>query len=197
MTYIASAILAFVYRLRGGGFMKLSDLVCRVIWGVSLAASYIAIHRTSANLCFAASIVPSAVVSLMFIPHAYCQNMGRWPTPQHKWPSFYMPVLTDTEWQAAGVSGRTAYDFFSMLGVGFFRALIVFTPLCLIQYVQGRPPELYCAIEAVTAISIFQSVAYLVGWHIPFSAGSSLTKNSTEWSEFLTGAIYALGVLFI
>ena len=182
-TAIASIFTAFAYRLRGGGWFPLSDWEYRLIWGavLTLAALFL-----GANYLYAIALIPLAY-AFMLVPHAYCMNIGRWPSPQKKWPSFYLPTLTDAQWAALPQWTRAGYDVVSMASVGFIRGMIAFAPTVVFYSVIN-------ALLAAVTIGVLQAAAYFVGWYVPFTVTSSLTKHSTEWGEFFTGASWALAL---
>lgn len=185
---------ALVYRFRGGGFFSTGhDWIVRLVWGSSLIITYLALNYAEPDYFYAASILGTAYLA-MLVPHAFCQNMGRWPTAQKEWPAFFLPELTDLQWTALPGPARTLYDFLAMAGVAAFRGLFVFTPFLLSAYLQHGQIELAGVLRACGTIIVFQPLAYLVGWYVPFSVGGSLTKNTTEWCEFLNGAAWAVAV---
>ena len=92
-----------------------------------------------------------------------------------------------------GAFARGAYDFGGMMGVGLFRGLVVFAPFAATQYGFHAHIALDGVIRAIGALVIGQALAYLVGWFCPINL-PSLTKNSTEWAEFFTGAVYGVAL---
>ena len=74
-----------------------ADSYARLVWAASLTLAYL----DKQNWQLWAIWIMAAVYISMLIPHAYCQNMGKWPTPQKGWPSFLFPTWTDAEWTAA------------------------------------------------------------------------------------------------
>lgn len=187
---LALPIGAIGYRLRGGGYVTLpGTFAARAAWGIIFGLCYLLAFTTGIL-----SLIPAALVgvlgmlSVMLVPHAYCQNMGTWPTPQKNWPSFFIPEPSPATWTAWPQWKRTAYDFACMLCVGLWRGLIVFAPSVIFWGVTN-------AIVGVLSISLLQALSYLIGMYIPFSLPSVQTK-SNEWGEFLTGAAWvaALGL---
>ena len=198
--FFNSAMCAFAYRIRGGGWFQFgSDIPVRIMWGFSLCVAYalnsIAGFPPIPNVipAYLALIIPLAYLS-MLVPHGYCMNMGRWLMPQKKYPSFWLPTLEDAEWSALPIFWRTAYDFSSMASVAALRAIIVFAPFILATYLTSGGVPVPNFLRAAAVLVIGQPISYLVGWYVPFSIGSSLTKRSTEWAEFFNGAVWALAM---
>lgn len=191
-TVTLSIVLAFACRLRGGGFVQLHDVEYRFLWGSALALAYIFMNFSHPDMAYALMILPLAYVS-MLIPHGFCQNLGRWPTPQRKWPAFFLPTLTNEEWTGAGMFLRTVYDFLSMMGVGLFRGMVMFLPYLATQYAFHAKIDLHGVIAAVLTLSVGQAVAYLAGWYCPLNF-PSLAKRSTEWCEFGNGLVWGVAL---
>ena len=192
MIYLLTIMLAFAYRIRGGGFVSLDDFEYRSVWGVALSLSYLFLHPNTPDLIYAALLPLLSYVSL-FIPHAYAQNMGRWPTSQNKWPSFFLPDFTQAEWTALPTPVRTFNDFIAMGAVAFFRGAIVFFPLLASDIYVYKENSLHSVILAVVTLVIGQPLAYLLGWYVPLNF-PSLKAKSTEWCEFLNGAVYGVAL---
>jgi hypothetical protein len=187
-------LCAFAYRLRGGGFITTGhDWIVRLIWGLALTLAYFDVCYPWI-LWYLVTIIPTVYVS-MLIPHAYCQNMGRWATPQKKWPSWFLRTLTTAEWTAMPAWARTAYDAMSMGSIGFLRAVLVFAPFALASHFTGGAWQVDRVLLAVGVRTVWQPLAYYFGWLVPFSLGSSLTAYSTEWCEFFDGAGYGVALL--
>jgi hypothetical protein len=184
---VAVPLGAFGYRLRGGGYVTLPGTqLARLLWGIILAVCYLLAFTTGIFSAIpAAVLIVTGFLSVALVPHAYCQNMGTWPTPQKQWPSFFIPEPSDATWTAWPQWKRTAYDFTCMACVGLWRGLIVFLP-----WVWLAPIGSLCG---VVVIMLLQAGAYLVGFYIPFSLPSVQAK-SNEWGEFLTGAAWVLAL---
>lgn len=173
------------YRLRGGGWFAFgSDVPPRIIWGATLCLCFILWHLQAPLYLLA--LIPLAYAS-MLVPHAFCQNMGRWPNPQRKWPAFFLPTLTQEQWDAMSPWKRTLYDMGGMAGVGLFRGLIVFLP-----FLAFRNP--LRVILAVIITTLGMPLAYLLGKYTPFTFGDSLQKNTAMWGEFWTGGVWSIAV---
>lgn len=184
---------AVAYRFRGGGYISTGHTwIARIIWGIAVLIAYLFTHPHDIMWPFVAMLIPLVYVS-MLVPHAFCQNMGRWPTPQKKWPAFFQFTITDAEWTAWPFWHRNKYDFESMVGVGFFRGLAVFAPLLACVYFSGLFVDLIGFWWAMVTLMLGQAIAYTVGWFIPFSIPSCAAK-SNEWGEFLTGAVWVLAI---
>ena len=90
-------LLAAAYRLRGGSWVSLADWEYRLIWGAALIFSYILCVFPDPNPLYVGMLIPLAYLA-MLVPHAYAQNMGRWPTPQNGWPSFFIYTPDQNTW---------------------------------------------------------------------------------------------------
>ena len=190
MTGFMAIVLAFAYRLRGGGFIAMLDFEYRLAWGCALAAAFILLHWDAPDFQYTAILPALAYLSMAFIPHAYCQNIGRWPLPQNKWPSYFLPDLSQAIWDKMPHWLRGIYDMLAMAGVAMFRGSIVFAPYWLTQnYFYGHD-VMSSILKACAVLMIGQPIAYAVGWFVPLSL-PSLSAKSTEWGEWLNGAVYA------
>ena len=196
ITPIIALACALAYRLRGGGWLSLSDWEYRLIWGTVLVAAYMASHFVNPDLAYAVALWPLAYMS-MLIPHAYCMNMGRWPSPQWSWPSFFMPAWSQAQWTAMPAWCRTLNDFVDMASVALLRAVLVFAPLVASTYLLGHQISYEGVLRAVAILAIGQPLGYLIGWWVPLSVGSSLTKRSTEWGEFFNGLVWGLAMVHL
>lgn len=194
MNALLTIALGFAYRCRGGGFFHMLDFEYRILWGSALALAYIFNNATNPDIAYAMLLLPLAYASMAWIPHAYCQNMGRWTSPQWAWPSFFLPRYTQVQWAALPMAARTLYDALAMAGVSFFRSVVVFAPFALSQYAFHARNALGDVLTAMAVLVIGQPVAYLLGWLVPFSIGKSLTAKSTEFGEFLTGLAYGIAL---
>lgn len=184
MGFINAAILAFTYRLRGGGFFSLgSTAIARLVWSASLMLAFLDMRDYQWLVLW---VMIGAYIS-MLIPHAYCQNMGNWPTPQKGWPSFFFPAWTATGWSQAPLWERALYDAGQMGCVALLRGITVFAPFALMgDYAH--------AWHAVMCITFLQPVGYLIGVYAMPVTLPSLTKFSTEWGEAFNGAAWAAAV---
>jgi len=192
----SSLICGLAYRLRGGGFVAFqSSILPRAIWGAVIALAYF-FTATSHSLVrdiYAPLLIFLSYAALM-VPHAYCQNMGRWPVPQNRWPSFFMPTLEQIDWSVMVPWQRFVYDFICMTGVGFFRSLIAFLPFLIVHnLVDGSWPVIQ-VVQAVAVLSVGQPLAYSFGYLMPITIGGSLAQRSTEWGEFFNGMVWAFAV---
>lgn len=193
ITAIISFVMGFLYRLRGGGYLTLdSDVDCRLIWATTMAMAFAAqngVHIWPIIAVFMASFLS------MSVPHAYCQNMGRWSVPQRKWPSFFFPAWTDAGWTAAPLWQRALYDAGQMGMVGFWRGLIVFGSVFLINALNlGTGTAFINLVCGVGAITLLQPIGYLIGCYVMWFNAPSLTKFSPTWGEFWNGVGWGLAV---
>lgn len=180
---------ALAYRVRGGAWIVFGHTsVARLFWTIiGLSAPYFMLGAV--NLYYGLSLVVTGYLS-MLVPHAFAQNMGRWPTPQVRWPAFFLPELTQAQWGALPMFWRTAYDFGGMLGVGFFRGAIVFLPFIFTGWDSFE--VIRAALLAWGAITIGQPVACLLGRFTPITIGSELQKYTAAWGEFWCGAAWTI-----
>jgi len=213
-TAFSILLLAFVYRLRGGGFIQFgSDTPGRIIWGTSLAFAYVAMCFPAVNYWYAVSLIVLGYVSASF-PHSAYQNIGRWATPQSDWEGFFLPTPTNAEWTGMSTVLRALYDMAGMAGVGLFSALTVFLPYALVSFLINVCAHFYANPTPSVSVAnlamvnwgyihiaigivvntILQPFSYLIGWCVPFSIGKSLTAKSTEWGEFFTGASWGIAM---
>ena len=179
---ILDLVLGITYRIRGGGWVTWNNWSVRLVWSTSLA---LACYLESLSIV-SISILLTAYAS-MYIPHACYQNMGRWATPQKSWPAFFLPTYTQAEWSALPQWKKTLNDFVGMAAVGFLRGLLIFAPFA--YFINP-----FYALLALTIITVGQPIAYLLGFYIPVTIGSSLTKFSAQWGEFLNGVAWGLAI---
>lgn len=119
--------------------------------------------------------------------------MGRGAAPQKKWPSFWLPTLTQEEWSASNFL-RTTYDFLGMASVAFLRGALVFAPILLVAYLQGGALPIGGVVRATGVLTIGQPLAYLLGWYVPFSLGTSLEKIRFAGRNFSTAQFGLLAI---
>lgn len=193
LTSITSAVLAFLYRLRGGGYFTLnSDVYTRLIWGSGMLVAY-AFH-TGVHLFPMLAIFMAAYLS-MLVPHAYAQNMGKWPTPQKRWPSFFFPSWTEAGWTAAPLWQKAIYDAGQMACVALMRGVIVFGSVVFFDALNGGLiPAVGQMIAGTGVIMFLQPVAYLLGVYAIFFSIPGCTKLSNTWGELFTGAAWGLAL---
>jgi hypothetical protein len=187
LSFLASLMLAIAYRIRGGGWFTLANaFVCRIIWGGALAFAYDVLVLPSSQFVLAPIFVLTGFLS-MLIPHAFCMNIGRWPTPQKSWCTFFMPTYTPAAWAALSPLKRAIYDTIQMAFVGLYRGLIVFGAWMGAEIVLGHPLTIFSGIAAALTVSVLQAFGYVAGWYVPFTITKSLTAKSSEWGEFFNG----------
>ena len=191
---LASFIAAVAYRIRGGGWFTFnSNTICRLIWGLGLMIAYVLLNLGHINKVFFC-VLPLLAWLQMLVPHAFAQNMGSWPTPQKRWPAFFLPTISNVQWTDFPMWVRTMYDFGGMAGVGFFRGLFTFGAYFGYEAATGNfavYPHCLCALGAIT---LGQPIAYLVGKYFPLTVTSSLKSFSAEWGEFFNGAAWAIAL---
>lgn len=181
------ALFVFAYHYeRNGDPLSLGTVFSRFFWGLSFSIGYTALDIPNFSLWIALLFVVTGYINLL-IPHAWAQNMGRWATPQRRWPGFYLPLLTNDAWTVLKPWKRAAYDALGMLGVGFFRGLVVFVPPVAFGAHMGA------ALLAILLTAIGQPICYLIGNHVPLSIWGNV-KNSATWGEFLIGISWALSL---
>ncbi len=192
MNALLTIALAFAYRIRGGGFFHMLDFEYRILWGCALGLAYIFMNAANPDLAYA-FLLPFSAYAAQTVPHAYDQNAGRWPMPQNRWPSCFLPDVSQDEWTAWPLCERSVYNFAEMQGTSLFQALIVFVPYMATQYAFHDKIALYGVIRACAVLIIGQPLAYELGWYCPLNF-PSLQKRSTEWGEFLTGFVWGLAL---
>lgn len=187
---------AVAFRVRGGGWFTFnSDTICRFIWGFfGLSVPYSVLlfwklfqgkYIYLGQAIYTAILIPLAFLA-MSVPHAAYQNMGRWNTPQKTWPGFFLPTVTQQQWDSMPMWLRTSYDFCGMIGVGFFRGLIAF---CIYATISWKSAAI-----SVCIITILQPISYLFGRFMPINLTSSLPSRSASWGEFFNGAAWVIAL---
>lgn len=83
---------------------------------------------------------------------------------------------------------RIAVDMFGMASVHAVRALLIALPLAYLSNIS---------VLLLVPIAALSSIAYFIGWHVPINIPLILRKNSTEWGELLTGAVWGIGLYII
>lgn len=200
LVILAAILCAFAYRVRGGAYVSFgSTTVCRLIWALAFQTAYLMEVAYLMIPEFSVGWPQLALSSIgafcsMYVPHAFCQNMGGWATPQKRWPAFFMPALTQQEWDDFGPVDRELYDAFEMAGVAFFRGLIVFVPLMVFCYFYAPIFEPRNFAIALATITVLQPIAYMVGLVFPWSFTSAMTARTTGWAEFFNGAAWAVAL---
>ena len=196
---------ALAFRLRGGGWVALgSTTICRLIWSAAMLAIYLVVAYPTGAPWYSLYLVTAAFCS-MLVPHAFAQNMGTWPNPQKRWPAFFLPTLLDSEWSSMPMWARVLYDFGGMLGVGFFRGLIVFGAFVLFWVGGHKGVGGYADLGdligaslrqsyAWATITILQPMAYLLGRFMPITITSGLVARTNTWGEFFNGAAWVIAM---
>lgn len=196
-TLIAAIFLAFLYRFRGGGFITTgNDTICRFAWGGGLALASLLLGGVSdPELIFAASSIVLGYLTMVLVPHGFCQDDGTNANPPQvgkpalwqRWPAALLPQWTVAGWQVAPKWQKTAYDAAQMGCVGFFRGLLVFVPKAALT------GKWFGAVLAILTITVLQPLSYFLGYLVPVSF-PSLAAKSSEWAEFLNGASWAVAL---
>jgi hypothetical protein len=185
-------MLGIAYRIRGGGWLTFgSTFLSRLYWCVCLAVAFGILTLKHGNTYMLEATAPLAFVGLL-IPHAYCMNMGLWPFPQKRWPSFFMPTLSSETWAKMSLPLRALYDGAQMASVNFLRGLL----LCGAAYGFGVATLPTSAI-ALATLSLGHPVAYALGYLVPFSLSSSLRAKTAEWGELFTGIIWGISFIIL
>lgn len=196
---IILTMLAFAYRFRGGGFFQTTDVVYRSVWSAALAVAVFAFTPGYE----AVWAFPAAYASVQFIPHAFCQNMGRasttWSVQGLKkyWPGAWLPQFTQAEYTGSlTVFDKTVFDFFGMASVGVIRGIIVFSGIAAISALTGTAPidALSHFSHAVGVLVLGYPLAYLILWCVPWTL-PSLGGHSTEWPEFGVGPVWGAAII--
>jgi hypothetical protein len=190
-----AAFFVFSYHFLRNGipWKDYGTTVARLIWAASFALGYtlMAVPHNYITVGMAGIVFMITAFLAMLVPHAFCQNMGTWPTPQKQWPAFFMPTLTAAEWTAMTPFARTRYDFFSMMGVGAIRAVIVYGITTIVLLAFGKATIWAVPAGVVTALS--QPVGYLIGKYVPFSMWSTPAK-SASWGEVMVAIGWAVSL---
>ncbi len=191
MDTVTVAFHAFLYRLRGGGFIKMpSTTEARAIWAAGVAAS---LWKPNGDLWEIGVLGVCAFLALL-IPHGYCQNSGNWGKPQRRWPSFFFPLPSQMTWsQKWGSVMRANYDMGQMACVCLLRSLIVFIPYVSLHYLLTG--VFVSPLVSILCVTLLSPLGYRLGWLMPFSLGPHLTKNDAEWGELFTGVAWGLAIV--
>lgn len=188
------ALFVFTYHYeRNGNPVQVSGFISRLIWAGSFALGYLALTLTHTDplLAFLYALFSLGAI---YIPHAWVQNMGDWPNPQKRWPGFFLPNLTQSQWDAMPHPQRVRHDFLGMGGVGFFRGLAVFGAPLIAAIFLPVQPHIFGPLIGWGLTTVGQPMAYLIGKQIPFSFWSNAPK-STEWGEFLVGVSWFVALV--
>lgn len=183
---IATLVFLYHYERNGNPLHFEGNFVPRLFWAVGCAAVLVLLSLPGFPSYLWIAVLVTVVASFVqiLVPHAYPQNMGRWPTPQNKWPSLFYGNYTQAEWDAMTPSQRERSDFIKMGCVGFIRGLIVFVPLAFLY-------PWFLAALSVAITAIWQPLSYYVGWRTPWAIWNN-KANDAEWGEFYIGIGWAL-----
>jgi len=205
MMYALRALLeilkdAFLYRMRGGGYVTLGDTLARTIWVTAgLAETYFDLAWGHWNLIVLAWFVIGGFCAISFIPHAFAQNMGRLGRPwtlgpngetetlSKFWPGAWLPYIkTQADWNAATPARKFWLDYLGMTSCAFLRGCIVYGPMMYFSPIR--------AALGIVTLALLQPLAYAAAPHIPFSL-PGVSAGTNEWGEFLTGAAWAASII--
>lgn len=190
---------AFLYRMRGGGYVTLGDTLARAIWvTLGLGVSYGDLAWGHINLIVLIWIMIGGFLALVLIPHAFAQNMGRFGRPwtlaadgttfsiSKYWPGAWLPYIkTQADWNAATAAKKFWLDYCGMTSCAFLRGTVVYGPLMYFSPIR--------AALAILTLTILQPLGYALAPHIPFSL-PGVAAGTTEWAEWLNGAAWAASV---
>lgn len=193
---------ALFYRLRGGGFYQFgNDTTPRLLWAGKYAVSQLLVSWPDIDVIQCSLSFALMFLAIAAVPHAFAQGMGRSISPQHAWPAFMVPPLTQVEWNSFTLLERALYDFIQMSGVAFVRGIIVYAPIAFITQDYAH------AVRSIALITLLKPVAYAIGYEISLTIqsiflqkklgeryGSIAQARSTEWGELLTGLSWAISI---
>lgn len=187
LTVLALYVFAYHYERNGNPWSFTGDTVPRLLWGTSVAVGYLFLSLPHTNFLAMPWLVVSAFSAVAFVPHGYCMNMGRWGTPQKKWPSFFLSAITDADWVAMPMWKRTGYDALSMASIGLIRGLMVFPVLCALGF------SAWHVALAVLVQMLWHPFSYFAGFYVPFNIWNNTAKSPT-WGEFFVGVGWFLSM---
>lgn len=186
------ALFVFAYHYeRNGNPLSWGDAFSRLFWGGAFALGYIALSGSNTNYYLALEL-GFAQYAAMLVPHAWVQNMGRWATIQKKWPGFFLPGNWPSPWNP-GSPKATLHDFLGMMGVGFFRGLIVFGTMSVFAWWFDAPVSLLGCLLAFVITTLWQPISYFAGYYVPWTMWDN-TPRSSQWGEFGIGIGWALAL---
>ncbi len=207
--FILSLIDGVAYRFRGGGYISTgSDTLVRFVWALTLAFSY----AYMAHHWSALSVIVTAFLSLILVPHSFAMDAGTNPQPawvgkpnlKDRWVAAWLPQWTVAGWQAAPAWQKQSYDAVQMALSGFFRGVVVFVPLAALNActLDFSPLALHwggmdwsAVWAACLTLAALQSLSYQAGEHwMPQKLGKIVADG--WWPEFLNGQawVVAMGV---
>jgi len=194
-----SFVAGLAYRFRGGGYFPTGhDTLVRFIWGIAFAMSYACLSHNWSCLW----LILAGYLDMVLVPHGFCMNAGQnadppqigKPKPSERWPGLWLPQWTVDGWHAAPLWQKEVYDFVQMASVAFFRGIIAFVPLAIINHLLGLPASYSAVLAAVATISLLQPLGYQAGIHWLPKTYEFIADG--WWPEFLNGMAWvaALGV---
>lgn len=165
MLGFVSFLLGMADRFRGGGWINTgSDFVCRGVWSVAFAMSFVLLHFTDYRHDLGSALLEVGLaiefVGFMYlastISHAFAQNSGTWSVMQCRWYTLWLlwlPVFPTSwrdnatlntagvysgPWGGASTFQRKLFDFLQMAVVGAIRGAIAYTPYVVTTYLANK-----------------------------------------------------------
>ena len=187
--FCVMALFVFLYHYeRNGNPASLGDTVERILWsiGFGVGAAFLSDFH---NLPLAGLYTVGAMLEI-YVPHAAYQNMGSWAVPQKTWPGFFLKNIAT--W-VPGSPAAIRHDFLGMMGVGFFRGLIVFVPPLVLSIWLPLHATVVGSLLGWAISTVGQAGAYLLGRYVPFALFTNPAR-SAQWGEFFIGVIWALAL---
>lgn len=186
--FFESLITALFYRIKGGGFIKSTDFIVRLLFSCVFASIFYYHHAIIDIAYIASGIMIFSCFIAQCIGHSAYQGMGNGTIPKWTYIAPFLPRYTNTQWLALPMWRRTLNDMLGMASVGLWRGTITFIPPLL--YLNRFHFHVSYFIPVLILV-IWHPIAYLSGYFVPFSLGKSLRQQTawsgTEWSELLTG----------
>lgn len=179
-------LLGFARRLAGGGFITFpNDGPGHVLWGLACGLYVVLASSFHVKIGYALAIPLLAYFQLRSVPHQYAVNLGSWPTPQKKWPSFFFPTIDQNTWSSMPRWKKFLYDFGQLACVGFIYGFILVAPMFFYAPVS--------AVKACLILGVGYPTVSAIGLIMPFNL-PSVKKRSVEWGELLTGVPVTLAL---
>lgn len=191
---IALFVFAYHYERNGNPF-SFGEFFSRAFWAGSFSLGYVALAGVHTNIFLAALYGALSFVAIM-VPTSYAQQMGRETAPwslspfKKRWPAFWLPSITQAQWDAYSDAKKTRRDFYAVMSSGLFRGAVTFLP----AFFLGAP--LFQSLIAVGAVTLWQPFSYLAGRFTPFTMWGN-SPHSTEWGEFYIGIGWAIALWFV
>lgn len=192
ITFLQALFTAFMYRVKGGGFIKLTDTIVRIAFASTVAGLFYLHNSSTPNALWAASLMIPFGWLAQCIGHGAYQAMGHYPAPQWTYVAFWLPRYVQLQWSTMSQVKRTINDMLGMMMVGVWRGILTFIPPFLLLNWGSVTVYWFClSLLPALLLAIWYPIAYLVGYYVPFTICDSLKQQKnwqgTEWSEFLVG----------